>query len=724
MKNLRLLSALLAMLLLVTLIPSAALAESVEKTVDEIRAANKLDNTWAKLEVAEANMLANGANKAEVISAIFEAALNCDAVDNDSFSDFTGDGFFFTVDGMRCAYNYRLRNELTAVNDAPKGDTIIIKNDNAPKDAASLNALLVGPYYGYDENFTDQYIREISELGQALGGNAVILEGHDATGPAITNQFIDKGVVIFDSHGCSDAGSSYVCLTTKTGITINDYENGWAINAGSAAYINGLYIENHISEPASNTIVWMASCSGMQAESEGGTGYALLRAGCEVVYGYSQSVTFIGDYKYEEVFWDVMKDGGTVRDAAAKMKSVWGEHDPHGTAYPIFMSAVDEFPENPDIYQEVNSTYTLYGELPPVELEAISIDVSELNVNIGDCPVIEFNRTPYNANDFIVEWVSSDYNIISFYRGGKKNSTLIACGGGTAIITCNIYVDDQLFYSAPISVTVEFDESLMAANAEGSELSFGGSAIFPFMATQYDGQTCVCSSNYHNSHSESSLYLISHLNAGDTLSFDYYVSSQEEDLGIVKINNSIVVSESGTGNGWKSFSYTFPESDIYHISWTYAKDLTVSEGEDRMYVANVKIESAPTTETYTVTFVDGLNDDVIGTTTITDVVGGDFTLRPEHYPEPPVHDGYTFVDWDVHPGYYIQSDITITAQYVIDLLPGDANGDGVISIADASLIARMVLNLIDKVPAADFDGNGVINMADATLVARKALNLI
>lgn len=55
---------------------------------------------------------------------------------------------------------------------------------------------------------------------------------------------------------------------------------------------------------------------------------------------------------------------------------------------------------------------------------------------------------------------------------------------------------------------------------------------------------------------------------------------------------------------------------------------------------------------------------------------------------------------------------------------GDADGDGVITIADATLIARMALNLVASVPAADFNGDGSINMADATLTARKALNLI
>ncbi len=62
--------------------------------------------------------------------------------------------------------------------------------------------------------------------------------------------------------------------------------------------------------------------------------------------------------------------------------------------------------------------------------------------------------------------------------------------------------------------------------------------------------------------------------------------------------------------------------------------------------------------------------------------------------------------------------------HAVTTKPGDANGDGSITMADATIISRMALNLTESVPAADFNGDGNINMADATLTARKALNLI
>lgn len=722
MKNYRILSAILAIIMVFALVPTAMLAESIGNAANEAAAMNKLDSTWAMLEAAEAEALANnGATAAEVISAVFEAALNAEAVDTDSFSDITKDGFFFTVDGMHCAYNYRLRNEPDS-NITSEGSTTIIKNENASKDASSADVFLVGPYYGgYDPTFTDQYRNEAASVAEATGGDLTILAGHDATGPAIAQNFVEKGVVFYDSHGIATSGSSYLCLTTNAGITSEDYSNGWAVRSGSEAFIDGRYIENHIAHPASNTIVWMAICEGMKLSGHGVTGEALLRAGCEVVYGYSQSVTFIGDYKYEETFWNVMKEGGTVREAITEMKDTWGIFDPYGDAYPIVMSAVDAFPANPDAYQEVNTEYTIFGELPPVALENISIDVTELNLTVGEQAPINFNRTPYNASSFDIEWSSTNDNVVTFYKGSKAKSILIASGAGSATITCSIYVDGQLFYSAPINVTVTADESLRAANAEGGELYFGTYGDYPFEAAETDGRSCVRSGNYHKLNSSSSLILTVMMNAGDDLSFEYRVSSEAKDYAKITVNGAQLARESGI-NDWKTISFTAPETGRYTFIWTYVKDASASQGDDRIFVANVALTSTAPEPVYAVTFVDGLTGSTIGSI---DLPASASTLLEEHFPAAPNHEGYTFIGWDTEAGTVVTGNTTVTALYEANsAIPGDANGDGVVTMTDATLIARMALNLLDSVPAADFDGNGTINMSDATMTARKALNLI
>lgn len=84
--------------------------------------------------------------------------------------------------------------------------------------------------------------------------------------------------------------------------------------------------------------------------------------------------------------------------------------------------------------------------------------------------------------------------------------------------------------------------------------------------------------------------------------------------------------------------------------------------------------------------------------------------------------------------YYIDSYYTsgTNIEGFIELLPidggstgliGDANGDGVITMADATLVVRCALNLITLDTNVDMNGDGVITIADATLVARAALGL-
>lgn len=58
----------------------------------------------------------------------------------------------------------------------------------------------------------------------------------------------------------------------------------------------------------------------------------------------------------------------------------------------------------------------------------------------------------------------------------------------------------------------------------------------------------------------------------------------------------------------------------------------------------------------------------------------------------------------------------------VSVILGDANGNGIITIADATLIQKSAVGLdtiVDKyIKAADVDGNGDINIKDATLIQK------
>ena len=160
MKTRRIMAVVLAALMMLSIIP-VAFAEEISSISADAALSVRMDDAWAAIELAEAEALADNLPASDVINAVYTAALNNENVDADSFSDFTADGFFFTVNGMHCAYNYRLRNKIEANVTEEGSVTFNASNGKVVemRDATSPNVLLVGPYYGgYDPTFTDQYL--------------------------------------------------------------------------------------------------------------------------------------------------------------------------------------------------------------------------------------------------------------------------------------------------------------------------------------------------------------------------------------------------------------------------------------------------------------------------------------------------------------------------------------------------------------------------------------
>ena len=598
MKTRKLTAVLLALIMAFAVLPAAAFAESIEGIAGEAAAMRKLDNAWAALDAAEADALAQGMSRTEVINAVYNAALNLNTVDKDSFSDFTKDGFYFTVDGMYCAYNYRLRNELNT-DCAPVKEGVVLskgsgKTENL-KDAESADVFLIAPYYGHDSSFTDQYKREAQSVADATGGDYLLIQSTAATGPAIAENFPNKGVVFFDSHGTQDGTSSYLCLTTSSGITQEDYNNGWAVYAGSAAFIDGRYIEHHTPAPLSNCLVWMAICEGMKRSGQGTTGAALLRAGAGVVYGYSQSVTFAGDYVYEETFWNLMKDfenPATVAEAFAQMVEEHGVCDPYGNAYPIVMSDVDAFPANPDSAQTVNSTWKLWGSFPLVDLTGFSLDITSADIKMAQTVNVNMSLVPENANNFVTTWTSADESvaIVEPYAGSRCRAVITGMGRGETEITCSVSVNGSIIGTETVSVSVTPDETLAeAVNVEGGSLEFGTSAEYSFVPVAEGDRLIAKTNNAGMGNTTAVLLTTIRMAEGDTLSFDYFYSSETDyDYYYFKVNDVEYQKYADTNmTGFSSYTFTAPEAGLYHFEWSYVKDELTDCGSDCVKIDNV-----------------------------------------------------------------------------------------------------------------------------------------
>ena len=462
-KTKKLIACFIAALMIIAAFPVASLAGQVAYMAHEAKELAKLDDAWKPIEAVEAEMKEKKSTPAEVAAAAYQAALNNPLVDKGSLVWEKDEQFAFTVNGMHCVYYYRARNTVPPQNVDEKLLEVIESGKKGSNcgSAQAVDVLLVGPYYGQDSSFTNQYKNEATSIANATGGTRTMLSGTSATGPAIAQNYTNKGVVIYDSHGTQSGTSSYLCLTTNTGITTTDYNNGWAVSSGSAAFIDGRYIQNHISGTLSNCFVWMAICEGMKKAGKGTTGTALLAAGAGGVYGYSQSVSFDGDYEYEETFWTQMKNGKTVKEAIATMKSTHGNWDPaysssSGAAWPIVMSAVDAFPSNPDGTQTVNCDWELFGSSYTVT--ATSNNTSYGTVSVNGYVITASPKTGYYAAGYTV----------------TSGTATVVQNGNTFTVTPSSDCTVRINFAAKTQNTVTF---IASGTTQGTQTAYTGDSI-------------------------------------------------------------------------------------------------------------------------------------------------------------------------------------------------------------------------------------------------------
>ncbi len=133
-----------------------------------------------------------------------------------------------------------------------------------------------------------------------------------------------------------------------------------------------------------------------------------------------------------------------------------------------------------------------------------------------------------------------------------------------------------------------------------------------------------------------------------------------------------------------------------------------------MPAENITLDAALTINTYTVTFVDGVTNEVIANIIVQHGEAADA-------PEVPMHNGYLFSCW-IGDYSNVTEDLTIVAEY---MLLGDVNEDGEITTEDVACIMRYALGIIaaGNVLAMDFNCDGIISSCDALLVLRVVLSL-
>ncbi len=128
--------------------------------------------------------------------------------------------------------------------------------------------------------------------------------------------------------------------------------------------------------------------------------------------------------------------------------------------------------------------------------------------------------------------------------------------------------------------------------AETSDLL--GEYSWPFIITEKDGVPCIAPSNAgQQKHSTYSfLHADISLKKGDVLAFDHFTSTERNaDMLTASINGEDLYALSGiTEDGWETrYIYVAEEDGDYTLTLRYVKDSSISEGEDIVYLKNLRI---------------------------------------------------------------------------------------------------------------------------------------
>ncbi len=351
-----------------------------------------------------------------------------------------------------------------------------------------------------DSSFTSYspyYLQQANALAAATGGSVVRYAMESATADTIASALESCGFVIFDSHGGTDyasgddctsrANTSYLWLYAGTSsmtaiqalLDPQDYQATHTgeystysdvVYSGDLYGVNGTVLANHMSGSAPHNMLYMGICLGMATD---GMFAPLREKGVEVVYGYSQSVTFAAEKEYMLSITGSLLDDKNVAEAVAAAKNSVGICDPYESdypAYPIVVSSEDSYPGQGrvDAPQTVNSTWRL--------IEPHTVTVNITNPECGGASV--------DAYDITTTPISGYYPAEVTVTAGDGTVTV----SGTHIyVHCTTDVTVSITFAPKPQVTLSFS-GINCAPITGTADDI---ATLPHPTSPYDGYDFV-----------------------------------------------------------------------------------------------------------------------------------------------------------------------------------------------------------------------------------------
>lgn len=212
-----------------------------------------------------------------------------------------------------------------------------------------------------------------------------------------------------------------------------------------------------------------------------------------------------------------------------------------------------------------------------------SVSTMTANVMLSEGMRVGFDYKVSSLGGSFKVLINGQQALTSGSTNGWQTFEYTAVSSGNAVIEFTYVKADSRTEQAWVKNFAVGHVFASAASAPGNIFTFTN-------ATGWAWEVCedyVRSTNVNEASTDSWFTLSLQMQAGETLSFRFKVSSETNyDWFRFYVNNSKQMERSGAGS-WETYTYTASSAGTYLFKWSYEKDYSVNSNDDRAYVDDI-----------------------------------------------------------------------------------------------------------------------------------------
>ncbi len=316
----------------------------------------------------------------------------------------------------------------------------------------------------------------------------------------------------------------------------------------------------------------------------------------DVMYDFEVTTPAVGDQPGQ-----VLKLSEVLAEKKMVMLNFW---------YSTCSWCVTEFPILEESYQQYNDKMEILGlNSYPTDDDTHCVSMKEnqqLSFPLAKCDN-DFAPANFGAIGYPTSVVIDRYGVICLIHEGAFTSSHVMK------TICEYFTSDEyeqklitspeeLVSSVKPNVEMPSSETIEnLINQEGVHATYrpeeeGESAEYawPFVEKEFNGEKVLGTSNAGIDSSFSIIYMDVELKKGQAVGFDYFASTEQgSDRMVVIVNGEDIVQISGISQDWEAcYPWVAEEDGTYEVALVYLKDGSTNEGDDTIYIKNVRVIDA------------------------------------------------------------------------------------------------------------------------------------